>query len=282
MPLHRTDQDTEIYYERDGAGREPVVLIAGTGVDHVWWDLQTDLLLKDGRFTLIRPDMRGAGQSTVHKNMSRYSMRVMADDVISLLDHEGIDSAHFIGHSLGSCVAQELGINFPHRTRSLQLHATWARADEWMRRAWIGTTEYPLKLGDKRTAFRTVTMWALSPTYLETRQPESVSSQFARTFIGNPHLQANEGMLGHLTADKSHDSVNRLGQITAPTLVTAGDMDYLIPPRYAEQVASLIRGAHYHLFRGPLSSHAYNWEMMAEYNTEMLNALNAAIRKDGV
>lgn len=278
MAFHRTSEGVDIYYERDGSGDEPVVLIHGTGVDHVWWDLQAAPLLDDGRYTVIRLNMRGAGRSTVLKDMSRYSMEMMAHDVIGVLDQERIDRAHFIGHSLGSCVAQEIALQFPDRVRSLQLHATWARADTWMKRAWIGTSEYSLRLGDVQQTFKTITMWAFSPEYLETWGPEHVAVQFRRTLLENPYLQANEGMLGHLAADKAHDTVARLPQIKAPTLVTAGEADYLIPPRYSEQVARLITGSRYHLFTGPRSSHAYSWEMVDEFNRMMFDFLASPSR----
>jgi pimeloyl-ACP methyl ester carboxylesterase len=273
MPVHRTSDNVEIFYEKAGTGSEAIVLIPGTGVDHVYWHLQVEPLLRSGRFNLIMANMRGAGRSTVLKDMNRYSSSIMASDVTGILDQEGVDRAHVIGHSLGSCVAQQLGLLYPERVLTLQMHATWGRADEWMKRAWIGTAEYPLSQGDTHQTFRTISMWAFSPEYLETRKPDYVAEQVRRTMIDNPHLQANEGMLGHLHADKTHDTIDRLSQIKAPTLVTAGEFDYLIPQRYSRKVADLIPGSEFHLFRGPRSSHSYNFELLEEFNSLMLRAL---------
>jgi pimeloyl-ACP methyl ester carboxylesterase len=273
MPLYRTCDGVEIFYERVGSGPEVIVLIPGTGVDHVYWHLQVEPLLRSGRFTLIMANMRGAGRSTVLKDMDRYSSSIMASDVVGILNQEAVASAHMIGHSLGSCVAQQLGLIYPDRVLTLQMHATWGRADEWMKRAWIGTAEYPLLRGDAHQTFRTISMWAFSPEYLETRKPDYVADQIRRTMIDNPHLQANEGMLGHLHADKTHDTIDQLSHIRAPTLVTAGEFDYLIPQRYSQIVADRIPSSKFHLFKGPRSSHSYNFELLQEFNTVMMRAL---------
>jgi pimeloyl-ACP methyl ester carboxylesterase len=149
---------------------------------------------------------------------------------------------------------------------SLQLHATWGRADAWLQRAFIGTTRYPLERGDLQATFKTVTMWMLSPVYLQTWQPQRVADMVRAAFIENSHLRADEGMLGHLRADEVHDTLDRLAEIRVPVLVTAGEWDVLIPSRYGQEVAARIPGADFHVFPGERSSHAYPWEMEDEFN----------------
>jgi pimeloyl-ACP methyl ester carboxylesterase len=252
-----------LYYERHGSG-SPLVLIAGTGCDHVFWTLQVPAYAS--RHEVILLDHRGAGRSHAPKEVETYTSAALADDLDELLQFLDIDAAHIAGHSLGSCVAQELALRRPDRVLSLQLHATWGRADTWLQRAFIGTTRYPLERGDLQATFKVVTMWMLSPAYLETWQPQRVADMVTAAFINNPNLRADEGMLGHLRADEVHDSFDRLGQISVPVLVTAGEWDVLIPPRYGEEVARRIPGAEFHVFPGERSSHAYPWEMEAEFN----------------
>jgi pimeloyl-ACP methyl ester carboxylesterase len=259
-----------IYYERHGSGT-PLVLVAGTGCDHVFWRLQLPAYAKEHEVILL--DTRGAGRSTVVKDVESYSPAVMADDVAALLEALGIEAAHAAGHSLGSCIVQELALRHPGRVLSAQLHATWSRPDTWLSRAFIGTTRYPLSLGDLQTTFKTVTMWMLSPEYLESRQPERVAQTVTRALVKNPHLQANEGMLGHLYADAVHDTTERLRAIQVPTLVTAGEADLLIPARYGKAVADAIPGARWHLFAGSRATHACPWELEEEFNDVTLSFL---------
>jgi len=66
-------------------------------------------------------------------------------------------------------------------------------------------------------------------------------------------------------ADLAHDTLDRLGGITAPTLVIAGEQDLLTPPWHGRQVAEAIPGAQHHLFTGPGSSHALGVERAEEF-----------------
>ena len=80
-------------------------------------------------------------------------------------------------------------------------------------------------------------------------------------------------MLGHIHADKTHDALDRLGSISCPVLVTAGEMDVQVPPRYGKAVADHIPGARYHLFEGPHASHLACVEMAEEFNRLTLDWL---------
>ena len=89
----------------------------------------------------------------------------------------------------------------------------------------------------------------------------------------NPFPPSREGILGHTNADKLHDALDRLPRIKARTLVTAGEMDWLVPPRYSEAVARAIPGARWHLFRGDFASHCACVEMADEWNRVTLDFL---------
>ena len=66
-------------------------------------------------------------------------------------------------------------------------------------------------------------------------------------------------------ADLAHDTLDRLGQIAAPTLVVAGEQDLLTPPWHGKQVAEAIPGARLEMFTGPGSSHALGMERAEEF-----------------
>ena len=61
-------------------------------------------------------------------------------------------------------------------------------------------------------------------------------------------------------ADLVHDSLDRLGAISAPTLVVVGEQDLLTPPWQAKKVADAIPGARYEFVTGPGSSHGMHIE----------------------
>ena len=48
----------------------------------------------------------------------------MANDIVALLDHLKIPSAHLCGHSMGGRIALEMALNFPGRVKSLIMAAS--------------------------------------------------------------------------------------------------------------------------------------------------------------
>ena len=268
MPFVNLPTGIDMYYEVEGTG-EPLVLIMGTAADHTTWAAQVEAYRND--YQVVTYDNRGTGQSTHPENREDYSMRILADDAAALLDHLGIERAHVSGLSLGSATAQELAINHPEKVGTLQLHCTWGRSDEWFNRM-IDTNELPVLHDDFEMYIRTALLWVSSPNFVNER-PDDVEA-FERGFLlDNPHPPSKEGMLGHFHADKTHDTLDRLHQISVPTLITSGEVDWQVPTRYGLEVQARIPGATMHVFTGPSSSHIAFVEMVDEWNAFTLGWL---------
>jgi pimeloyl-ACP methyl ester carboxylesterase len=261
----------EMYYEEHGSGT-PLILIPGTGCDHQVWDLQVGIWSK--HFRVIAVDNRGAGQSTIFEDPEKYSVEIMADDIAALIEQLELGPCHLSGHSVGASIVQQVAIRHPALVKSIQLHSTWGKTDEWFKRAFVGTMKYPTELKDPHVTFRTNMMWAASPKYLETRQPEIASEMVTKCLVKNPYLDAYYGILGHLHADSKYDALHQLDQIQVPTLITAGEIDVLVPKRYSEEVLSKMKGAQYHEFKGEHGSHFALWEMWEEFTSVALGFMN--------
>ena len=115
-------------------------------------------------------------------------------------------------------------------------------------------------------------MWILSPTFLA--ESTEVIQDMEEGYVANPDAPSREGLLGHFHADRTHDALDRLAEIAVPTLVTAGEQDVQVPPRYGRQVAERIPGARFHLFTGPRASHLACLEMAEEFNRVGLEFLH--------
>jgi pimeloyl-ACP methyl ester carboxylesterase len=196
-------------------------------------------------------------------------MRLLASDTAALLDALAIRRAHVAGLSLGSTVAQELALLRPDLVATLQLHGTWGHSDPAFRYA-IETMRYPLLLGDRAGFVRTALAWILSPTFLN---DDAAREGLLAAILGSPHPASTEGILGQIHADLTHESLDRLGAIHCPTLVTAGEVDIQVPPRLGRDVHRAIPGAEWHLFTGPRASHLACLEMSAEFNRVTLEFL---------
>ena len=103
-----------------------VVFVHGAGGSSSIWYKQ----IRDFKehFNVLLVDLRGHGASRdvaqdaadVRKN-SQYTFEDLSREVIEVLDHLGIEQAHFVGISLGSIIIRTLGELAPGRIRSIVL-----------------------------------------------------------------------------------------------------------------------------------------------------------------
>lgn len=115
---HFDSDGVDIYYTLAGAG-EPVVLLHGFAVQSdLNWRLPGIIRSLARDFQVIAPDLRGHGRSGKPHDPGRYGIE-MAEDVVRLLDHLGIERAHVAGYSLGGFVALKLATLHPERMLTL-------------------------------------------------------------------------------------------------------------------------------------------------------------------
>jgi pimeloyl-ACP methyl ester carboxylesterase len=127
----------DLWYESQGdEANPPMLLLAGVGVQATQWSKDACTQLVDAGFRVIRYDHRDVGLSTKLDDAApvnvaaalqgdfstaAYQLDDMADDAVRLLDALGIESAHFVGESMGGMIAQIVAIQHPERVRSLAL-----------------------------------------------------------------------------------------------------------------------------------------------------------------
>ena len=109
-----------INYQDTGSG-EPLVFISGLGASQQLWYLQS-LYFKD-HYRVITFDNRGVGESD--KPETPYSMEMMAQDLLELLDKIGIyEPVNLVGASMGGLIAQSFIHANPRRVSKLVLCCT--------------------------------------------------------------------------------------------------------------------------------------------------------------
>jgi 3-oxoadipate enol-lactonase len=167
-----------MFYMEAGAG-EPLVLVMGFGGDHLAWGLQIPAFA--AKYRVIAFDNRGVGQSDAPD--VPYTTAMMADDAVGLMDGLGIERAHVCGVSMGGMIAQEIALRHPSRVRTLQLHATLARPDAYMRSLVEGWRKVRIALG-REEALRVRALWLFAPCSYEQR-PEFVEAVLQNA-IANP------------------------------------------------------------------------------------------------
>jgi 3-oxoadipate enol-lactonase len=257
--------DINIYYEEHGKG-EPLLLIAGWGTDLSCWQLQIPEL--STRYRVVAFDNRGAGRTDAPDEP--YSFRMMADDAVGLLDSLRIDRAHILGVSMGGCIAQEIGIEYPERTRSLLLAATTAApgASHLLMHTLVAWSTAMREGVSAKTMARIQLPYVVTSRFFD--QPEMVAL-FVDTMAANPCQPRAYACQRQTEASAGQDTRPRLKQIAAPTLVMAGKEDIMLPVKHSEELAARIPGAQLIVLEG--GAHGFSIEIADKFNRAVLDFL---------
>jgi 3-oxoadipate enol-lactonase len=148
-----------------------------------------------------------------------YTMADYASDAAGLLDHRGWDTCRVVGFSFGGMVAQEFAVTWPERVERLVLGCTSPG----------GTApSYPLhELADlDPVAYSAAIVELVDTRFTPEWMATDPASRWAveAAAAGATVVKTAEQVRGEreqLEARRHHDVVDRLGRITAPTLVDA-------------------------------------------------------------
>ena len=227
-----------------GAG-EPLVLVHGAGCSLVAWpDGLVDLLARHHR--VLRYDARDQGRSTTWPvGEPGYGMRDAVDDVLALLDDEGLDRAHVLGVSGGGLVGQLLALDHPARVATLTLvsctpgSAGLPGMSDDLRAFFDGGTDEP-DWGDRDAVVAYLT--ELERPFQRGGFDEALQRVIAqRTVDRSRDLRA--ALTNPYLVDPGPSCRDRLGELSAPTLVVHGADDPLFPLAHGEALAREIPGA---------------------------------------
>ena len=100
------------------APRRLIVLLHGVASNMSRWSEFVEHTSLKETWDLLRPDLRGHGESFTR---GRLSLEIWCRDLRDILDAEGYDQALTIGHSLGAQVAVQFAARYPARVRGLAL-----------------------------------------------------------------------------------------------------------------------------------------------------------------
>ena len=213
-------------YVVDGPPDAPTLLLGPSlGSTIAMWSPQVPALARHLR--VVRFDHRGHGQSPVPPGP--YTVDDLGHDVLALLDHLGVATAHYAGLSLGGMVGMWLGAHAPERIDRLALLCTGAYLPP--AQAWR----------DRAAAVRSSGMAAVADAVLARWFTPGFGDidAYRRMLLASPV----EGYAACCEAIAGLDLRPVLGAIRAPTLVIAGASDPATPPALAHEIAAAVPGA---------------------------------------
>lgn len=244
-------QGCRIAYEIRGEG-PPVLLIQGVGLHGAGWRPQVDILAS--RYTCLSFDNRGMAQSGPIPSSgkplaptARLTVEQMAEDARALLDAQGWDSAHVIGHSLGGLVALHLALASRERVRSLALLCTFAggrdAAPPTPRMIWTGLRTRVGTRRMRRRAFLQLVMAPGASGAMGQAEAEQLAAELEPLF-GHDLADQPTVVGAQLSALRAYDATPRLAELAGlPTLVVSAAHDPIAPPRAGRKLAAGIPGS---------------------------------------
>ena len=96
-----------------------VVMLHGAGGSIEMWFRQVPDFVR--HFNLLLIDLAGHGGSVEEKVCHCLSFEKVADQVMEVVTHLGIEKAHYMGLSLGTIIARVIAENYPSRVSSMVL-----------------------------------------------------------------------------------------------------------------------------------------------------------------
>ena len=257
-------------YLLEGSG-PPVLMIQGVGVLGSGWLPQLPALTP--HFTCLTYDNRGLGKS--QPVGAKITIPQLAEDALALMDAQGWDSAHVVGHSMGGVIAQEVALRARNRVKSLTLLCTVSKGTDATSltpfrfftgiRTWVGTA------AGRRKAFLQMVL----PPHEVPADPVARAALAEKLAVWFGHNLANHppNAIRQLNALSAHDTTPRLKELAGiPTLVVSAELDHIAPAKYGRALAEGIPGAKYVEIRG--ASHGAPMVRANEVNAHLLAHLN--------
>lgn len=246
-----------IYYEQHGSG-DDLVFLHGAGGNHLSWWQQIPVFARDYRCTVF--DARGWGLTRADATIGRW---VFGTDLIALMDHLAINTAHVVAQSMGGRAVAGLARLTPRRVRSLVLCGTTAGA----------TNDRIRELQDELRDVRgngSLRDHALAKAFEEANP--ALASLYRQINALNPPRP--KGLLGRpppAYRGSMHEPLSSLG---VPVIFIVGEHDRITSPEMIREASSLVSGSSCHEVPG--AGHSAYFEFADAWNAVVSDFLRLA------
>lgn len=232
-------EDTRLWVDRSGTGPPMLCLHGGLGLDHTYFRPWLDPLGE--HVELVYYDHRGNGRSDRPADWSGIDHEVWVDDIERLRRHFGFDEILLFGHSYGGYFAQEYALEYPQHLGGLILCDTSPAADYG---------EAVLANAETRGTAEQIELLATALSRPFTGTPDDFGSTYAAVlplYFHDPdpaglaavsaEMRFSPGAFnrGFIECRPHFNTLERLGEIEAPTLILSGADDFIVPPEHGAE-----------------------------------------------
>ena len=259
--------DVQVHYEVLGAdGDAPTLVLAnGLGGRLYAWEPLVERFAASHR--IVTWDYRGLFRSSTPRRNKALAVPHHAEDALAILDLLGVERATFVGWSMGVQVSLEAALEHPSRVERLVLlngthghvfdsglqpvvripgvHRLLHRVVETLSRpgSWLAWGVRGAALNETHLAVvgRLLALWRRD------LRVDDMYRQYNEDVFGTSF----ENFLRLFQQLDAHSVYHLLPEVSQPTLVVSGGLDWLTPASLSREIAARIPGAqHLHLPRG--------------------------------
>ena len=253
----------QMNYEISGKKDASVVMLSHSlGSSLLMWNPQRKAL--ESHFQVLRYDIRGHGKSEAPPGA--YTLELLGEDAVALLDILEIEKVHWVGLSMGGMIGQSVALNYPKRLRSLTLCDTGAAIAPEAQPIWQERIDAVREKGVASQLELTMERW-FTPSFLNLNP--SMLGVIRKEFLATPA----QGYLGCIYAIRKLNYLDRLSAINTPTLIMVGEEDPGTPVSASEAMHQRIPNSKLVILKS--ARHLSNVEQSEIFNTNLLTFLNS-------
>ena len=224
MPYATTPDNVRLYYEEVGQGT-PILFVHEFASDHRGWEPQLRHFGK--RYRCIAYSARGYTPSDVPADPKVYSYQHVMRDAVAVLDHLKVESAHFIGLSMGGYTSLQVALNHPKRVRSLVLAGTGSGSERWYTDDFH---KHSRELGDvfeSKGAAQVAETYGMGPSRVPflLKDPRGFAEFTTRLAEHDARGSANTSRGFQGGRPSLYDFAAEIGKLSTPALIVVGDED---------------------------------------------------------
>lgn len=257
IPVNGIELWTEVFGDKHNP---PMLLIMGSGGQGILWPEEFCQRLANEGFFVIRYDNRDTGlSSAIDFNAKPYTLLDMANDVIGILDHYQLPTAHIVGASMGGAIAMILGAHYPTRVRSLSLLITSIdfrpACDLYLGKPANHTLPAPspkiIEAAKKFSTMPTTTLEDKIQIFIEAFKLNCGSLPFDEAecrklaALNFQRMKNPAGANNHFFAINASHNIHQaaVGKINLPTYIVHGDEDPVFPVEHGKATHAAIAGS---------------------------------------
>ncbi|HET7714555.1 MAG TPA: alpha/beta fold hydrolase [Bauldia sp.] len=214
-----TVEGRRVHCLKQGTGDQVFVLIPGYAADHTTWLFTQPALAAQGR--VYAPDLPGTGLSSL--DVGGGDIAFFARIVLSLMDHQGIASAHLVGHSMGASIAVELATAARERVSALTLIGPGG-IDPWINMTFISGFPRVRSISDARTMME---MLVANPKLIS---PEALRLVVAYTTTPGVPEALDTIAAASFPGRQAYLYRERIAELGVPTRIVWGAEDAIVRP----------------------------------------------------